>query len=52
MFFDAAETEGRLPVPAAARVLIVVLLVPTVGLGLWWSPLWDLASRSLAFIAP
>jgi NADH-quinone oxidoreductase subunit N len=52
MFFEQTEVEGRLPVPAAAGALVAALLVPTVGLGLWWSPLWDLASRSLAFLAP
>ncbi len=52
MFFEQAETEERLAVPAGAALLLAVLLIPTIGLGLWWTPLWDLASRSLAFIAP
>jgi NADH-quinone oxidoreductase subunit N len=52
MFFESAEVEGRLVVPAGAGAMLVALLVPTVGLGIWWTPLWDLASRSLAFIAP
>lgn len=52
MFFDRAETEAPLAVPAGAWALIVVLLVPTVGLGIWWTPLWELAARSLKFIAP
>jgi NADH-quinone oxidoreductase subunit N len=52
MFFDHAETDAPLVVPAGAAVLIAVLLVPTVGLGLWWTPLWDLAAHSLAFVTP
>jgi NADH-quinone oxidoreductase subunit N len=52
MFMDSAEVDGRLTVPAPALALIILLMVPTLGLGLWWTPLWSLASRSLAFIAP
>lgn len=53
MFLEGAEGgAGRLRVPAAAGALLVALLVPTLGLGLWWTPLVSLASRSLGFIAP
>jgi NADH-quinone oxidoreductase subunit N len=52
MFMDSAEVEGRITVPAPALALIILLMVPTLALGFWWTPLWSLASRSLAFIAP
>jgi len=52
MFLEGGESEGRLGIPAPALALVALLLVPTVALGVWWTPLWNLASRSLAFVAP
>ncbi len=52
MFFETAEDTRALALPAPALALIVVLAVPTLALGVWWTPLWNLASRSLGFIAP
>jgi hypothetical protein len=52
MFLEGAETEGRLGVPAAAVALVALLAIPTVALGVWWTPLWSLAARSLEFVAP
>jgi NADH-quinone oxidoreductase subunit N len=52
MFLERVEFEGRLAVPAPALALLIALIIPTVGLGIWWTPLISLASRSLAFIAP
>jgi NADH-quinone oxidoreductase subunit N len=52
MFFETAADARALPLPAPALALILVLAVPTLALGVWWTPLWNLASRSLGFIAP
>ncbi len=52
MFLDNVEDARALQLPAPAFALLVLLAVPTVALGVWWTPLWNLASRSLGFIAP
>jgi NADH-quinone oxidoreductase subunit N len=52
MFLETADDSRALPLPAPALALILVLAVPTLALGVWWTPLWGLASRSLGFIAP
>ncbi len=52
IFLEGAEDARALPVPVPALALLIVLAVPTVALGVWWTPLWNLASRSLGFIAP
>jgi NADH-quinone oxidoreductase subunit N len=46
---DVALT--RLPVSATAIVLLAVLAVPTVLLGVFWGPLFDLAESSVKFFA-
>lgn len=46
---DVALT--RLPVSATAIILLAVLVVPTVLLGAFWGPLFDLASSSVKFFA-
>jgi NADH-quinone oxidoreductase subunit N len=53
MFLDVPEgAVGRLTVPASAGALVALLAIPTLGLGIWWTPLWNLAARSLGFITP
>jgi NADH-quinone oxidoreductase subunit N len=52
MFLEGAETEGRLEVPVGAVALVLVLAIPTVALGIWWTPLLSLAARSLDFVTP
>ena len=52
MFLEGAETEGRLGVPATAVALVALLAIPTLALGVWWTPLWTLANRSLPFAVP
>jgi NADH-quinone oxidoreductase subunit N len=51
---DLGEGDDRSPlvVPVAARVLLAVLVIPTLLFGVYWSPLWNLVARSAAFIAP
>ena len=52
MFLEGAEMEGRLGVPATAVALVALLAIPTLALGVWWTPLWTLANRSLPFAIP
>jgi NADH-quinone oxidoreductase subunit N len=52
MFLESAEGAPALKLPAPALAMIVLLAVPTLALGVWWTPLWNLAARSLGFIAP
>ncbi|MGH7455121.1 MAG: NADH-quinone oxidoreductase subunit N, partial [bacterium] len=46
---DVALT--RLPVSATAIILLAVLVVPTVLLGAFWGPLFDLAESSVKFFS-
>ncbi|MDZ7289272.1 MAG: NADH-quinone oxidoreductase subunit N [candidate division KSB1 bacterium] len=54
MYLEASGDEvlpARLPVSATAIVLLAVLAVPTVLLGVYWAPLFDLATSSVKFFA-
>ena len=48
---DDGVALARLPVSAAAVVLLAILVVPTVLLGVYWGPLFDLAASSVKFFA-
>jgi NADH-quinone oxidoreductase subunit N len=53
MYLETPEdvAVARLPVSATAIVLLAVLVVPTVLLGVFWGPLFDLAESSVKFFA-
>jgi hypothetical protein len=54
MYLETPDDEvvlTRLPVSATAIVLLAVLVVPTVLLGAFWGPLFDLAASSVKFFA-
>jgi hypothetical protein len=46
------EDQSPLPIPFAAKVMLVILVVPTLLFGVYWSPLWNLVARSAAFVTP
>ena len=47
MFFNAAEEKSLVLVPGLHRGVALVLAVPTILLGVYWSPLVDLIGRVL-----
>jgi NADH-quinone oxidoreductase subunit N len=53
MYLETPEDVAltRLPVSASAITLLAVLVVPTVVLGVFWGPLFDLAESSVKFFA-
>ncbi len=47
MFLEASpEAAPAIPLPVPATALLAVLAIPTLVLGIWWSPLADLAARA------
>ena len=49
MFFDKVDEVKPVAVSLYDKILILVFLIPTVLLGIYWNPLIQLADRSLGF---
>jgi NADH-quinone oxidoreductase subunit N len=52
MFLSPVEDAPPISVPLGSRILLIVLVVPILLFGVYWSPLWDLVAKSAAFINP
>lgn len=51
MFLDAPETTEAIAVPAVPRALLVLLVAPTLILGVYWEPVARIASNSIRMLA-
>jgi len=51
MFLDAPESTEAIAVPAVPRALLVLLVAPTLILGVYWEPVARIASNSIRMLA-
>jgi NADH-quinone oxidoreductase subunit N len=51
MFFDKSESTEEIAVPAIPRALLVLLVAPTLILGVYWEPVARIASNSVRMLA-
>ena len=45
-----AESSSLLPVPTLSVVLLVILVIPTLLLGVYWAPVADFTRNSIHFL--
>jgi hypothetical protein len=51
MFLDEPKSSTEIAVPAVPRAMIVLLVAPTLILGVYWEPVAQIASNSLRMLA-
>jgi len=51
MFLDEPKTTTAIAVPAVPRAVVLLLVAPTLILGVYWEPVARIASNSLRMIA-
>ncbi len=47
MIIDESEEVGRFSIPLTSRIMVCIMLLPTIGIMLFWSQIQQLASSSL-----
>ena len=50
MFFDEPKSTTEICVPAVPRAMLVLLVVPTLILGVYWEPVARIASNSMKML--